>query len=88
MKVYGTYRIVLPSVVCDVIREEDEAFCPSLGFSEVELFVLRHQTLPIKELALEIIAIDRVVEVKVVNWDRQGILLSKRKCVSCQTMKS
>lgn len=75
MKVFGTYRICLPNVVVDVTREEDATFEPYVGFNDVELLVLRHQTLPIKELAHAIIALERVVEVKVVNWDRQGILL-------------
>lgn len=77
MKVFGTYRIVLTSVVCNVVRQESDTFLPSVGFSEVEMFVLRHQTLPMDELARQIMTLDRVVEVEVVNWDRQGILLKK-----------
>jgi len=75
MKVCGTYRITLPNLVVNVVRQEVADFSPSVGFSEVEMYVLRYQTLPAKELAHQIMQLERVVEVEVVNWDRQGIML-------------
>jgi len=78
MMVQSVYRFALPRYVVKVYRNEDVDYVHKPGlYSEVERVVRQQQEATPKAIAEAALALDRVVCVEVIDWDKNGVLYFK-----------
>jgi hypothetical protein len=68
-------RISLPKYIVRVWQQEQQDYeHTTKGIGQVELAAYRHQDLPAKELALNLLAMPNVNAVEVLDWENKGVV--------------